>query len=172
MLRRYIGVVLNWRSLMAAELHPAASHHLPSFITPPGETDILMIITAVILVVSVFVFGLVFFRLHTLPERMAHGSHKLQFEIVAVLGLLALLTHQHVFWVAGLLLALIDFPDFPGWLNRIAGAVERIAGRTAGDSVAPSQEATAEAKQAMVDPTPVEYEARGASVMQKKTTHA
>jgi hypothetical protein len=25
-------------------------------------------------------------RLHTLPERMAHGSQKLQFEIVVVLG--------------------------------------------------------------------------------------
>jgi hypothetical protein len=26
------------------------------------------------------------------------------------------------------MLALIDIPDFPGWLGRIAGAVERIAG--------------------------------------------
>lgn len=55
--------------------------------------------------------GLLFLRLHTLPERMAHKSQKLQFEIVAVLGLLALFTHQHIFWVAGLLLAVIDLPD-------------------------------------------------------------
>ena len=34
-----------------------------------------------------------FLRLHTLPERMAH---KLQFKIVAVLGLLAVFTHQHI----------------------------------------------------------------------------
>jgi len=33
-------------------------------------------------------------------------SHKLQFEIVAVLGRLALFTHIHLFWVAGLLLVL------------------------------------------------------------------
>ena len=32
-------------------------------------------------------FGVLFLTLHTLPERMAHKSHKLQFEIVAVLGL-------------------------------------------------------------------------------------
>ena len=70
-------------------------------------------------------FGILFFYLHTLPERMAHRSHKLQFEIVAVLGLLALFTHVHLFWVAGLLLALIDIPDFGGWLGRIATAVER-----------------------------------------------
>jgi len=32
-----------------------------------------------------------------MPERMAHKSQKLQFEIVAVLGLLALFTHNHLF---------------------------------------------------------------------------
>jgi hypothetical protein len=59
---------------------------------------------------------------------MAHRSHKLQFEIVAVLGLLALFTHIHLFWVAGLLLAMIDIPDFGGSLNRIAGSTEKLAG--------------------------------------------
>ena len=43
---------------------------------------------------------------------MAHKSQKLQFEIVAVLGLISLFTHMHIFWIAGLLLALIDLPDF------------------------------------------------------------
>jgi hypothetical protein len=118
---------------MAAEINPVATHHLPSFITPPGETDVLMVITALFLLAAVVAFGLLFLRLHTLPERMAHRSHKLQFEIVAVLGLLALFTHMHVFWVAGLLLALIDIPDFGGWLGRIASAVERIAGIKPGE---------------------------------------
>jgi len=113
---------------MTTALNPAAPHHLPIFITAPGDTDVLMVITGVFLLVAVVTFGLVFFRLHTLPERMAHGAHKLQFEVVAVLGLLALFTHNHAFWVAGLFLALIDIPDFPGWLGRIAAAVERIAG--------------------------------------------
>jgi hypothetical protein len=117
---------------MAAPLNPAASHYLPSFITPPGETDVLMVITAVILAVSILMFGILFFRLHSLPERMAHGAGKLQLEIVAVLCLLGLLTHIHAFWIAALLLALIKFPDFPGLLGRITGAVERIAGVTPG----------------------------------------
>ena len=113
---------------MATEsLHPSASHHLPSFITAPGETDVLMVVCAVILVVAVLAFGVLFLTLHTLPERIAHKSHKLQFEIVAILGLLALFTHVHLFWVAGLLLALIDFPDFGGFLGRISGSLERIA---------------------------------------------
>jgi hypothetical protein len=62
-----------------------------------------------------------------LPERMAHKSQKLQFEIVAVLGLLALFTHIHLFWIAALLLAMVDLPDFGTPLRRIAGSVEKIA---------------------------------------------
>jgi len=112
---------------MTTATHPVAPHHLPSFITPPGETDVLMVVMAVILLASVLGFGILFLRLHTLPERIAHKSHKLQFEIVAVLGLIALFTHMHIFWIAGLLLALIEFPDIGSWLARIAGSVERIA---------------------------------------------
>jgi hypothetical protein len=113
---------------MNESLHPAASHHLPLFITAPGETDVFMVVMCVILVLAILMFGSLFFRLHTLPERMAHRGHKIQFEIVAVLGLLALFTHIHLFWVAGLMLALIDIPDFAGSLSRIAGSTEKLAG--------------------------------------------
>lgn len=119
---------LLWSVLMADGVHPLAPHHLPGFITPPGETDTLLVVTGIILLLAVLGVGLIFLRLHTLPERMAHKSQKLQFEIVAVLGLLALFTHVHLFWVAGLLLALIDLPDFTGLFGRMAHALERIAG--------------------------------------------
>ena len=118
---------------MNPSLNPAAPHHLPVFITAPGETDVLMVVVAIFLVLAVLAVGLLFLRLHTLPERMAHKSHKLQFEIVAVLGLLALFTHQHIFWVAGLLLALIDIPDFGTPLRRMAGSLEKIAGIPPGE---------------------------------------
>jgi NADH:ubiquinone oxidoreductase subunit 5 (subunit L)/multisubunit Na+/H+ antiporter MnhA subunit len=113
---------------MAELRHPAASHELPSFITSPGETDVLMVVMSVFLALAVVMFGIMFLRLHTLPERMAHKSHKIQFEIVAVLGLIALLTHMHIFWIAGLVLAMIDFPDFGTSLGRIAASTEKIAG--------------------------------------------
>jgi multisubunit Na+/H+ antiporter MnhF subunit len=119
---------------MATELHPAASHHLPAFITAPGETDVLMVVTGVILLAGVLMFGILFLRLHSLPERMAHKTQKFQFEIVAVLCLLALFTHIHLFWVAALLLALIEFPDIGGALGRIAGSIEKIAGVKPGES--------------------------------------
>jgi hypothetical protein len=118
---------------MAQSLHPAATDHLPGFITAPGETDVLMVVMSIILVLAIMGFGSLFFRLHTLPERMAHRSHKIQFEIVAVLGLLALFTHIHLFWVAGLMLALIDIPDFSGSLSRIAGSTEKLAGFKPGE---------------------------------------
>jgi hypothetical protein len=106
---------------------------MPSFMAGPGEADVLMVVMGLILVMAVVMFGLLFFRLHTLPERMAHKSKKIQFEIVAVLGLIALFTHMHIFWVAGLLLALIDFPDFGTSLGRIAQSTEKIAGITGGE---------------------------------------
>ena len=77
--------------------HPDAPHHLPWFITSPGETDVLMVSMAIFLIIAVLVVGSLFFRLHSLPERMAHKGKKLQFEIVAVLCLLALFTHIHLF---------------------------------------------------------------------------
>jgi hypothetical protein len=118
---------------MAASPHPAATHHLPAFITAPGETDVLMVVTSLVLLAAVVGFGVLFLRLHTMPERMAHKSHKIQFEIVAVLGLIALFTHMHIFWIAGLLLALVDLPDFGSPLKRIAGSTEKIAGLRPGE---------------------------------------
>ncbi len=133
---------------MTVPTHPAAPHHLPAFITAPAETDILMVGVAVFLVFAVLAVGILFLRLHTLPERLAHKGHKLQFEIVAVLGLLALFTHVHLFWVAGLLLALIDIPDFSGSLTRMAGALERIAGGAREGSVDAPAETVSLAKPA------------------------
>lgn len=111
-----------------SDVHPAAPHHLPAFITAPADTDVLMVVVGVILLVAVLAVGNLYLHLHTLPERMAHKSQKLQFEIVAVLGLLALFTHIHLFWVVGLLLAMIDLPDWGTPLRRIARSVEKMAG--------------------------------------------
>ena len=113
---------------MSEALHPNTPHHLPGFITAPGDTDTLMVVVGIFLIGAVIVVGIFYLHLHTMPERMAHKSQKMQFEIVAVLGLLALFTHIHIFWIAGLLLAMIDLPDFSTPLRRIAGSVEQMAG--------------------------------------------
>src|SRR5262245_64342779 len=83
-----------------AEPHPTATHHVPSFITAPGQTDVLMVVMSLILVLAVVMLGVLFFRLHSLPDQIAHKSNKLQAEIVGVLCLIALFTHIHIFWIA------------------------------------------------------------------------
>ena len=112
-----------------------------------------MVVVGIFLIAALVGVGNLYLHLHTMPERMAHKTQKLQFEIVAVLGLLALFTHNHLFWVIGLFLAMIDLPDFSTPLRRIAGSVEKMAGvppdqdptePPAGDTVHAA--ATAEAK--------------------------
>jgi hypothetical protein len=115
-------------SPLSESIHPSAPHHLPSFITAPGDTDVLMVGVGIFLIVAVLAVGNFYLHLHSLPERMAHKSQKFQFEIVAVLGLLSLFTHNHLYWVIGLFLAMIDLPDFSSPLRRIAGSVEKMAG--------------------------------------------
>lgn len=114
---------------MAEPIHPAAIHHLPPFVTAPGQTDVLLVAMAIFLLIAVVGIGIFYFKLHALPEQMAHRGQKIQFEIVAVLALLALFTHNHAFWIAGLLLALVPLPDFTTPLSSIATSLERIAGR-------------------------------------------
>jgi hypothetical protein len=158
--------------MAAAELHPAASHNLPSFIAAPGETDVLMVVTAVILAVLIVMFGILFLRLHSLPEHMAHGAKKAQLEIVSVLCLIALLTHIHAFWIVALLLAMIDLPDFRGWLGRITEAVERIAGVKPADGAPGATLRETVVSEKGEAPAASAQESRGRSVKQKEQTHA
>ncbi|MFM2151549.1 MAG: hypothetical protein RLZZ187_3855 [Pseudomonadota bacterium] len=124
---------------MSTSQHPAAPHALPFFLPGPDGSDPVLVGTGIFLIVAVLAFGLLFLRLHTLPERLAHRGKKFQFEIVAVLGLIALFTHMHIFWIIGLLLALIDLPDITGPMRRIAGSAERLAGLPPGGGDAPGE---------------------------------
>lgn len=118
---------------MMESIHPLATHHLPAFITAPGETDILMGLSAVVLVLSVLGAGVFFLWLHSLPERLVHN--RLQYDLVAVLALLSLFTHIHAFWVAALILAFITIPDFSRFniltpLRSIAKSLRTLAKET------------------------------------------
>ena len=113
---------------MTKAIHPEATHHLPFFITPPGETDILMNVMIVFLALIVFLIGILYLRLHALPEHMAHRTEKIQYEVVAVLALISLFTHNHLYWILGLLLALVQIPDFSTPLSRMADSLATMAG--------------------------------------------
>ncbi|WP_209021274.1 hypothetical protein [Paracoccus ravus] len=109
-------------------LHPEAVAHLPPFITLPGQTDWLMIATGIFLILAVVGVGVFYFKLHALPEQMAHRGQKIQLELVAVLALISLFTHNHAFWIAGLLIAIIPLPDFTTPLSSMAQSLGRMAG--------------------------------------------
>src|SRR5918993_575911 len=102
--------------------NPAAPRHIPWFVPSPDGSDPLMTVTGVILLVGTVGIGIFYFTLHSLPERSSHS--KLQFEVVAILGLISLFTHMHIFWVIALILAFVDLPDFRTPLERIATALE------------------------------------------------
>jgi hypothetical protein len=94
---------------MTESIHPAATDHLPSFNTAPGETDVLMAMMAIILLLFVLMVGVLYFRLHALPERFAHK--KVQFDRLCV-GAFSHV-HTHAYFLDRRLIACIDrYPRF------------------------------------------------------------
>ncbi|BCH24948.1 hypothetical protein [Mesorhizobium sp. L-8-3] len=137
-----------------AAINPAAPHHLPFFIAAPGQTDVLFVATGIVVLLAVVGIGIFYFKLHALPEQMAHRGQKVQFEIVAVLALIALFTHNHAFWIAALLLALVPLPDFSTPLNSMAQSLGRMAGRREPDVPAQADEPAVPAA-AAAEPLPL-----------------
>lgn len=109
--------------------HPLAPHHLPKFIPGPDGSDPLFTAVVILLVILLMVVGNLYFKLHAIPERMANKHNNTQLQVIAVLAILALFTHNNIFWVAALLLAVIRLPDFSTPINSIAKSLERIAGQ-------------------------------------------
>ena len=133
---------------MTASPNPIATTHMPFFITAPGETDVLFNVTLVFVVACIILTGVVFLTIHSLPERMAHKSKKVLLDLIALLCLLALLTHEHLFWFVAIVLAFIDIPDFLTPVNRIANSVATMAGQEASDK--PADDSTSGSPEAAI----------------------
>ena len=112
---------------MAGDAHPLAPHHLPSWIPAADGSDLLMSVVIGLVAVAAFGLGVFYFSRHSLPERLAHKASHAQLQLITILTLLALFTHQHLFWVAALVLAVVQFPDYSTPLQRIAAALTRDA---------------------------------------------
>lgn len=111
-------------SSASAAIHPLAPAHLPSFIPGADGSDGMLVTMIYLFAVAAFFLIVFYLYLHSLPERMAHGQGRAQFQIVAILTLLALFTHNNAFWVAALLLAALTIPDF---LTPITSAARSLA---------------------------------------------
>lgn len=105
-------------------IHPMAPAHLPGFIPGADGSDTMMTIVVVFLLVLVLLIGAFYFTLHALPEQLAHEAGSTQMQVVGILALLALFTHNNVFWVAALLLAALQIPDFLSPIESIARSLK------------------------------------------------
>lgn len=114
----------------SAALHPLAPHHIPGFLPDATGGDPLTTFVGALLLVLLLGIGTVYFRLHSLPEQMAHGTARLQ--VVSILALLALLTHNNTLWVIALLLAAVQIPDFHTPLQSIAASLKKANKQKAG----------------------------------------
>jgi len=113
--------------MMESNLRDAAIAHAPFFITAPGQSDVLFIGVIWFVVIAVFMVGAFYLNLHALPERLAHHANHTQIQLIGILTLLALFTHNNIFWVAALVLAVIKFPDFMSPVKSIARSLKVIA---------------------------------------------
>ncbi len=96
---------------------------LPFFIAAPDETDIVFIAVGVILAVTIVVLGTLSLTFRGWPDRLAHGANKSQIQLVAILGLLSLITFNNYLWLAALVLAVVRVPDIVTPLRDIAASV-------------------------------------------------
>ncbi|MEM1362876.1 MAG: hypothetical protein AAGF94_14375 [Pseudomonadota bacterium] len=114
---------------MTENLHPMAPHHLPVFIAGPGQPDVLFNFTVALMVFLVFLIGVFYMHLHAVPDRMAHKANNAQLQLIGILTLIALFTHNNIYWVAALVLAAINLPDFVTPLSSIARSLRKLSGR-------------------------------------------
>lgn len=109
---------------MAQDLHSQAPHYLPGFLPGADGSDGLFTVVVVFVIALVLGIGVLYFTVHALPEKMAHKANSTQLQLIGVLTLLALFTHNNLFWVVALLLAAVRLPDIMTPLNSIARSLE------------------------------------------------
>ena len=123
------------------ETHPIAPHHLPGFLPGPDGSDPLFTAVVIVLLIVVMVAGVIYFKLHSIPEQMGEKANSTQLQLISILAILALFTHNNAFWILALLLAAIRIPDYLTPLQTIANSLARLAADgKATDPVEPSPE--------------------------------
>ena len=112
---------------MSGELHPLAPHTLPPFVGAADGSDPLFSAIIFIVILAVLGVGVFYLKLHAIPEQLAHKHGNTQSQRIMVLALLALFTHNNIFWVAALILALLKLPDFLTPINSISESLKKLS---------------------------------------------
>jgi len=124
---------------MEPDHHPMMPEHLPRYLAAADGTDYLFTVVIYIVVGVALLLGVGYFTLHALPERMAHKSNATQLQLVSILAIIALFTHNNIFWVAALVLAAFRPPDLVGPLASMAQSLSIMSNRMAETASPPSR---------------------------------
>jgi len=108
------------------EIHPLAPHHLPGFLPGPDGSDPLFTVVVIIMLIISLVAGTLYFKLHSLPEYYGGKQNSTQLQLISILAVLALFTHNNAFWIIALLIAAIKIPDFLTPLKTIASSLAKL----------------------------------------------
>ena len=111
---------------MTGDIHPLAPHSLPPFVGAADGSDPLFSAIIFIVILAVLGVGVFYLKLHAIPEQLAHKHGNTQSQLIMVLALLALFTHNNIFWVAALILALLKLPDFLTPINSISDSLKKL----------------------------------------------
>jgi len=114
---------------MSDTRHPLAPDHLPRYLAAADGSDYLFTVMVFFVVGLVLLIGVAYFTLHALPERMAHKGNATQLQLISILAMLALFTHNNLFWVAAIVLAAFRPPDIITPLQSMAKSLQSLAGK-------------------------------------------
>lgn len=110
-------------------IHPLAPEHLPQYVVAADGSDYLFTFMTVFTIGLILGIGILYMTLHAMPERMAHDSNHSQMQVVGILALLALFTHNNMFWIIAILVAAFRPPDIMTPLTSISQSLAAMAGR-------------------------------------------
>jgi hypothetical protein len=127
---------------MTATIHPAAPQNIPFYLPGADGSDPIFTIVTIILVLALMAVGVLYFKIHSLPEQLAEKHNNSQVQLIMVLTLLAMFTHNNIFWVLALLLAVVRFPDFLTPLTSIADSLKKLTADEAKNEAALSPTVT------------------------------
>ena len=130
---------------MSGDLHPLAPHALPPFVGGADGGDPLFSAITFIVIALVLIMGVFYLKLHAIPEQLAHKHSNTQSQLIMVLALLALFTHNNIFWVAALILALLKLPDFLTPINSISDSLKKLTAQE-GSTPAPKVDNSGEGR--------------------------
>ena len=107
---------------MGSSLSSEALERLPFWVTAPGDTDGFLIVVGLFLVAVLLGFGALYFTIQAIPDKMAAGAHKVQMQLVGILGLISLFTMNNAFWIAAILVAAVPLHEILPLRPAVQGA--------------------------------------------------